>query len=625
MANKFVIEVKAKGFTSLENQLQRADKATRGYEKSTKALRGTTTGLRRSLGALRNSILLYTFAIGAAAKVTSKFIRDASKFESVKTRLVGLTGSVSKAEEAFSKFNAVAATTPFTLDDVVNAGAQLEAFGANSQMLLKEITDLAAFMGTTATEAANSFGRAFAGGAGAADILRERGILNIIKESQGLKDLSKTTLPEFREALIKSLQDPTVGIAGSTDRLSKTFEGAFSNMKDAVTILSVEIGDSLMPRIKDATIGIGDLAKAATRFLRELKGEVALTAAVFGEGIDNVLVPAIAAFRFEMEGLEIDELESQLLALESSMKKAAPSTLTLKSGLENVTKAVTDSSTVITILPLSTKKAADGIITLSEQNKTLDLGLQATMDSLIASDNAFTDFENAVSEAATTTVGDIEITENSTEVIQRKIEVLKELIRLEKERAAVLKGGDGDDDEKEREKILLRQAKAFKRFSDNIALAVVHGQALGPAIVNSLKAIAAELAAQAISFAILNMITGGKLEASKVGFDLLGAVFPKLGHTGGAVTKSGVQAFASGGVVRGRDNVPILAQAGEFIIRRESAQSIGLNNLRQMNETGQPASVVVNIHGGVVQDDYVRNELIPALNTALTSGARINA
>ena len=44
-----------------------------------------------------------------------------------------------------------------------------------------------------------------------------------------------------------------------------------------------------------------------------------------------------------------------------------------------------------------------------------------------------------------------------------------------------------------------------------------------------------------------------------------------------------------------------------------------------MNETGQPASVVVNIHGGVVQDDYVRNELIPALNTALTSGARINA
>ena len=50
-------------------------------------------------------------------------------------------------------------------------------------------------MGTTATEAANALGRAFSGGQGSADILRERGILALIKDSQGLTDLSKTTLP----------------------------------------------------------------------------------------------------------------------------------------------------------------------------------------------------------------------------------------------------------------------------------------------------------------------------------------------------------------------------------------------------------------------------------------------
>ena len=176
------------------------------------------------------------------------------------------------------------------------------------------------------------------------------------------------------------------------------------------------------------------------------------------------------------------------------------------------------------------------------------------------------------------------------------------------------------------EKLLLRQARAFKQFSDNIATAIVHGQNLGDAVVNSLKAIAAELAAQAVSFAILRMITGPGFSASKAGFNLLGAVFPSLGHSGGAVTQSGVQKFQGGGIVRGRDTVPILAQAGEFIIRRDSAQSIGLDSLRQMNETGQPSNnIVVNIHGGVVQDDYVRNELIPALNTAVGAGARINA
>ena len=62
------------------------------------------------------------------------------------------------------------------------------------------------------------------------------------------------------------------------------------------------------------------------------------------------------------------------------------------------------------------------------------------------------------------------------------------------------------------------------------------------------------------------------------------------------------------------DNVPILAQAGEFVIKRDSAQSIGLDALTQMNESGQATSNInVHIHGGVVQEDYVRNELIPAI------------
>ena len=137
-------------------------------------LRGSTSGLRRSIGALRNSFLLYTFAVAGGVKATSNLLQTAGRFESLKTRLVGLTGSVNNAEKAFNNFNQVAATTPFSLDDVVEAGAQLQAFGADANALIKPVTDLAAFMGTTATEAANALGRAFSGGQGSADILRER-------------------------------------------------------------------------------------------------------------------------------------------------------------------------------------------------------------------------------------------------------------------------------------------------------------------------------------------------------------------------------------------------------------------------------------------------------------------
>ena len=35
-------------------------------------------------------------------------------------------------------------------------------------------------------------------------------------------------------------------------------------------------------------------------------------------------------------------------------------------------------------------------------------------------------------------------------------------------------------------------------------------------------------------------------------------------------------------------------------------------------------AVTINISGGVVQEDYVRNELIPAINRATGTGAKLN-
>ena len=153
-----------------------AQKANAGIDNTNKKvgkLRIATAGLRRSIGALRNNLLLVSFAFAGVTTAISKLIGVSARFESVKTRLVGLTGSVENAEKAFDNFNRVASQTPFSLEDVVDAGAQLEAFGADSDALIGSITDLASFMGTTAVEAANAFGRAFAGGAAGNRVERE--------------------------------------------------------------------------------------------------------------------------------------------------------------------------------------------------------------------------------------------------------------------------------------------------------------------------------------------------------------------------------------------------------------------------------------------------------------------
>ena len=307
MAEKrFIIEVRTKGFSratrdfkDLDTNTKQARKSTENLNKSTKNMRGSFDGIVGSLGSLRNRLLVYSFALGSATVFMNRFIGASAGFQDVRTRLVGLTGSVQGAEEAFRRFNAIASTTPFQLQDVVSAGAQLEAFGLNSKATLSALTDLAAFMGTNATEAASALGRAFAGGAGAADILRERGILQIIKDSQGIEDLSKVTLPEFRVALLNALSDPQGQISGSAERLSQTFSGALSNMRDSVTRLSATIGDVLLPSLTSAIKSTDSFVKSIdTKELAEAATSIAIVGTTYTVYRLQATLATIATLKF---------------------------------------------------------------------------------------------------------------------------------------------------------------------------------------------------------------------------------------------------------------------------------------------------------------------------------------
>ena len=148
------------------------------------------------------------------------------------------------------------------------------------------------------------------------------------------------------------------------------------------------------------------------------------------------------------------------------------------------------------------------------------------------------------------------------------------------------------------------------KLSQNFIQAGLNGQKMGEAVITSLKSIAAEIAAQAITFGLLkSFFAPGTLGMGLGDFVLRGF---GVRHQGGPVQK-----FNSGGMVQGRDNVPILAQAGEFIIKRDLAQSIGLDALNKMNETGEtPKSINIIIQGGLVDQDYISDTLIPALNAS---------
>tara|TARA_R110000803_G_scaffold3866_2_gene13198 strand:- start:54 stop:2396 length:2343 start_codon:yes stop_codon:yes gene_type:complete len=449
---KFIIEVRTAGFAKANRDMGKLDTSSKSYNTTADRMRGTTGGLQGSIGALRNKILVYTFAIGGAVTAMNKFVKAASGFQDVKTRLVGLTGSVEEAEIAFKAFNTIAATTPFALDDVVNAGAQLQAFGVDAKLTLLATTDLAAFMGTTAVEAASSLGRAFAGGAGAADILRERGILQLIKDSQGIDDLTKLTLPEFRVALIKSMTDPDGRISGSADRLSKTFTGAVSNMNDSITRFAAMIGDKMLgplttvanatevmfrsldaKRMAEIATAIGALAAA----FAILRLEAMLTVAVLGSFTKILKILGVALTVLGLDKLmqlsgtfdhlktsvddNTDALVDQKAALEEYLKRIGATNNALNDEAEAIMKSELALSVRLATMLASTEHDKAMLTLKLTENRALsenEIAILKQIDILIAKTKATEDAEK-VTKAA------IEAEGRRQELLDNSIESLK--------------------------------------------------------------------------------------------------------------------------------------------------------------------------------------------------------
>ena len=241
--NSWIFRVKSKG-------VKKAGKDVKKLKSNMNDLGSSVKKLAVGFGALYVGTKIIGGLTRGLRNLATSSIETAGQFETLRTRLEFMYGSVERGAEVFDTFNDIAATTPFALQNVVEAGAGLKAFGADAENLIKPVADLAAFMGVDVVDAANAMGRAFAGGAGAADVLRDKGILQLIKDSQGIIDLTKLTLPEFRDAMVKTLADPSVGILGATDKLSKTWAGQVSNFKDGIDRIKAAIGEQLIKKLK---------------------------------------------------------------------------------------------------------------------------------------------------------------------------------------------------------------------------------------------------------------------------------------------------------------------------------------------------------------------------------------
>lgn len=228
-------------------------------------------------------------------RVGREIIDAASAVEKYEFRLTALLQSQEKATQKLKEYRDLAATVPHSLEDIIEAGVTLEAFGANSSKWLSPISDLAFVMGTTLPESARALGMAYASGAGAADIFRNKGILDIIKASQGIEDVTKLTLPDFRNAMLEAFTDPQGKIAGSAKKAAGTWEGILSMLGDKWFNFKTDIADAGVFEFLKMGFSEVDQEMAKLAESGDLK--------IFAENISNFAIVGLKGFALALAGV----------------------------------------------------------------------------------------------------------------------------------------------------------------------------------------------------------------------------------------------------------------------------------------------------------------------------------
>ena len=309
---------------------------------------GAFRSVKGSLGGLKSAVFSVQGAIaGIVGGVVVGTIVNANKsFQSLQASLITFTGSAEAAAAQFEVLQKFASTTPFALEEVVGGFNKLIARGINPS-----IESLTAF-GNIASGTGKSldmFIEAVADAAvGEFERLKEFGIK---AKSEGDKvsltfgGVTKTIGKNSQEMLAYLEQLGQTKFAGSIERQANTIGGAFSNFGDAISTLSVAIGEA----------GLNDFLVTTTREMSRL---ITVTTQATKANLDLADIIGITlreAFSGATESLKIYREDL------NTLKKGRSILDFLGLDLTNSNKEIDDLQKKINILLMSERTSARGM------------------------------------------------------------------------------------------------------------------------------------------------------------------------------------------------------------------------------------------------------------------------
>jgi hypothetical protein len=626
MANKkaqqtVTIQFQAKGERQLTNAIMLLDKASKSltgtqkllidnskrHESQQKRQAKQTRILGGTFAVLRSKILLFNFAMGLGIRQLGRFGAESAKVESMKRAFDTLAGATENSQNALKKLEQATNGTMSQFDLFQQANnAMILGVSKNSDEMA-EMFDIAQRLGRALGRDTASSVESLITGIGRQSRLMLDNIGIIVKADEAYESyankigvsVDKLTDADKKQAFLTATMESARAKVKTLGDEVLTSQDVYDKLKSATSDLATATGNALQPALLDIAKAFTGVAESATKYFDSIViANKQVEESMTNEEKMQILLARKEKLQEELSHGELGRHGQSIKTFEEQAKiklrisRINKHLLTLNLDNENSIvrennlikennklteeetekerKAKKEEADRLRIKELTNKAIKDGLFLLSEEEK-------AMFDMDLAIKNIKINAKNIPVERVDELTDAFKATNVSLDFLD------------------------------ENQKFALKGVNAF---SSALAQATIHGQNFGEAVVNSLKAIASQLIAQAGAFALLNIFTGG-LFGKTTSF----LKFAGFAHTGGYIKEDKtIQRFATGGVVQGEDNVPIMAQAGEFVMSRNAVQSIGVDNLAQMNKTGN-AGITVNISAPLV-DETVIDTIIPAIEKA---------
>ena len=642
-----VIQFIVKGGKAAARKIKMQADAMRGYVKQLKIFdkEGLVAfernrNLSGSFSVLRSKLLLVSFATGMVAKTIGKYVKVAGDAEEITNKFNVVFGASSKKAHEFAEALSNATGRSSTKlkqmlaslqDTFVPLGFAREESAKLAKSLSRLSLDVASFNNAADVDVMKAFQSAIVGNHEAVrsfGIVLTEAALKQKAVSMGIGSSNRElTAQEKVLARVKIIYDSTKDAQGDLIKTQDSYTNQLKSFNAQIFELQRTIGEKLMPiatqflalgaRFADTqhiisfTVVLGALAsmyvraaqkagvltlamiqqnKVAKRswflFKAMIAIEVGATLIKWAQGADK------ATESIDDMGDSIEDLGSLLgTSLNMRVKENKETFKAYQAGLEQAEFKIFDLNEMI-IEHTNLRNQVSGLLPgeAEAQQKIIDK-MQAQLEFY---KNVKADAEYYITILGHVNKSQIDINKGLGDLLEKQ-----EIIAPSFEKTAV--SLDFLDDTQK------GIVDGFSSMSNAMASAIVNGQKMGDAIVSSLKAIAVEIIANAAVFSLLQMFTGGT-----------------FGVASGASGNLGKLLFG-GFAATGMNKVvtqPTMIVAGEAGAEKVNITPLTGASARQTSEGG---GVTVNITGGVVDQDYVRNELIPALNRATGTGSIINA